>query len=363
MRKKFKVHIWQEYPRRHPDYFFLSLQKDKRFKVLISYYGKDIAGPKQLIKVNSLLTGQRYVKNDVKSLFKENDWKEYIHIVTGARSFFLIKLIFILIKNHAYWFNWSEKVRQDFKWPIKFLFYRFYGFCINKYALGNFAIGKSAIIQFEKLGVRRKKNYFLPYSYKNLKIDSKKNKLIEKFKNNKKIFMYVGELSKIKATDILISAFGKLNSNNWILVLIGKNKNEIKLKSLIKKFNLENKILIYGQINFKNLANAMKYCDVFILPSRHDGWGAVLNEAASLKKPLIASSQVGAADHCIQNNINGFIVKPNNSNALFKAMKKYVDNEKLLKTHGNNSFKILKKYSVKKNINRMYSAISKLKIK
>ena len=44
-------------------------------------------------------------------------------------------------------------------------------------------------------------------------------------------------------------------------------------------------------------------------------------------------------------------------------MKKYVDNEKLLKTHGNNSFKILKKYSVKKNINRMYSAISKLKIK
>jgi glycosyltransferase involved in cell wall biosynthesis len=68
-----------------------------------------------------------------------------------------------------------------------------------------------------------------------------------------------------------------------------------------------------------------KHADVFVLPSReldgyHEDWGLVVNEAMSMKLPVITTTAVGASYDMIINGHNGFIVKESSVEELYHAM-------------------------------------------
>ena len=48
--------------------------------------------------------------------------------------------------------------------------------------------------------------------------------------------------------------------------------------------------------------------DVFVLPSRSEPWGMVLNEAAAAGLPLVATEESGAARDLVEEGVNGFRV-------------------------------------------------------
>ena len=64
--------------------------------------------------------------------------------------------------------------------------------------------------------------------------------------------------------------------------------------------------------------------DVFVLPSRHDGWGVVVNQALAAGLPIITTDAVGAGLDFVENGVNGICVPANNVNALFNAMETIV---------------------------------------
>jgi glycosyltransferase involved in cell wall biosynthesis len=102
----------------------------------------------------------------------------------------------------------------------------------------------------------------------------------------------------------------------------------------------------------------MQRADVFILPSLFDGWGAVLNEAASVKKPLISTDECGAAYHLIDDKKNGFRVKAGSVDHLRKAMQFYIDNPEKIIIHGKISHQIYKNFTPDKNVEQfLYSLI------
>lgn len=360
MSEKIKVCIWEEFPRRYPHYFYEKVRSDGRVKLLVNYYGGTYYRPRQLTTVESLLPGDKFVKPDLSSLYSIDDWGDYIHIVSGARNSFLRKLIFEFIKRDVKWVNRTECVHMNYKWPIKYVFWWLYGYYINKYALGAFGVSAGALRQFEKFGVSNKKIHLLPYSFKLLETNAREDAEIKEFSKSRKVFMHFGELSKGKATDILISAFAKLGDCNWVLVLVGRDTGEINIEKSINDNNLEKSVLVRGAVEYENIANIMNHCDVFVLPSRFDGWGAVLNEMASLKKPLISTSSCGAAEHLIVDGVNGYIVSANDAVALSDAMKNYIDDKALINLHGEKSFDILKEYSVEMNLERMHAGLSKM---
>ena len=49
-----------------------------------------------------------------------------------------------------------------------------------------------------------------------------------------------------------------------------------------------------GKIPFGNAQHQISAYDLLVLPSRHDGWGVVVNEAICAGVPVICSSNVGA---------------------------------------------------------------------
>jgi glycosyltransferase involved in cell wall biosynthesis len=44
------------------------------------------------------------------------------------------------------------------------------------------------------------------------------------------------------------------------------------------------------------IGNLLEHADVLLLPSRYDGWGAVVNEALMCGVPVVCSDNCGAAD-------------------------------------------------------------------
>jgi glycosyltransferase involved in cell wall biosynthesis len=105
--------------------------------------------------------------------------------------------------------------------------------------------------------------------------------------------IYVGRLDHNKGADILLDALAKLDCLEWRLTIIGKGP---RLPALMKRAQ-EMKV---GQVTFegpqpnRTVRNALRNHDLAVVPSRYDGWGAVVNEALMCGTPVICSSACGA---------------------------------------------------------------------
>lgn len=93
-----------------------------------------------------------------------------------------------------------------------------------------------------------------------------------------------------KDHETLIKAFTHLPSN-FKLLLAGDGVNLEQSKNLVKKLNLENKIIFLGSRN--DIYSIIKMSDVNILSSRYEGFGLSIVEAMAMGKPVIGSNVEG----------------------------------------------------------------------
>src|SRR5262249_45925173 len=84
------------------------------------------------------------------------------------------------------------------------------------------------------------------------------------------------------------------------------------------------KVIYEGFQAPERLSDYFGRCDVFILPSRHDGWGVVVNQALAAGLPIITSDAVGAGLDYVENGFNGLRVPACDVDALYPAMETIV---------------------------------------
>ena len=159
----------------------------------------------------------------------------------------------------------------------------------------------------------------------------------------------------------LISSIQLNNADDWGLLLVGMDS----FNGYIQKFLKENedcskRICVLPPISPKEIGDYINQGDVFILPSRYDGWGIVLNEAAGIGKPLIASTMAGASWHVIKENVNGLRFKSNNIKELTNAMHYFVNNPTVIAEMGKASKQIfIDDFSATQNARRFLNILHK----
>jgi len=107
---------------------------------------------------------------------------------------------------------------------------------------------------------------------------------------NSKRFLAVGRFSKQhKGFDLLIEAFRIFAKNNqeWDLDIVGEGEEEELYRSLIKKYELKNRIFIHPFTN--QIQDYYSNAQVYVLSSRWEGFGLVLVEAMAHGLPIISS--------------------------------------------------------------------------
>jgi glycosyltransferase involved in cell wall biosynthesis len=101
----------------------------------------------------------------------------------------------------------------------------------------------------------------------------------------------IANLYPNKGLDILLESAAWLNDPRQIFVIIGAGPEMPKLQDQIHRLHLEIKFLLLGTV--KNAASMLKAFDIFVLPSRKEGFPFVLLEAMQAGLPIIATDVGG----------------------------------------------------------------------
>ncbi len=150
----------------------------------------------------------------------------------------------------------------------------------------------------------------------------------------------IAELTKNKGLIFGLRALYRLKQKKIHWFIIGEGDLEEKLKSLTKKWHLEEQVHFLGHI--KDASAYVKAFDIYLLPSITESFGYVLLEAGLGKVPVIASA-VGGVPEIIEHEKTGLLVEPKNSKAIAHAITKLLADKKTAKQLGSNLYKKITK--------------------
>jgi len=107
-------------------------------------------------------------------------------------------------------------------------------------------------------------------------------------------FLFVGQLIPRKGVDLLLRALAQISSGE--LSVIGDGPEKECLQRLALECGIANRVFWHGKMDAAQAQARIAVADVLVLPSREDGWGAVVNESLMAGTPVICSTACGASD-------------------------------------------------------------------
>lgn len=169
--------------------------------------------------------------------------------------------------------------------------------------------------------------------------------------HHRKFILGVGRLEHVKGFDLLITAFKNAGLADTDLIIIGEGREKERLISQAYHLGLQDRVIFPGSKN--NLQDYYSQAELFVLPSRNEGYPNALVEAMSFGCPCIATDCEFGPSEIIINELNGLLVQTANVSDLAIAINR-VFNDSLFKdglsqhamhiNDTNNSQQIFKKW-------------------
>ncbi|MFC3904126.1 glycosyltransferase [Clostridium disporicum] len=137
----------------------------------------------------------------------------------------------------------------------------------------------------------------------------------------------VGRLSKEKGQDLTINVLAKLKNEGYNIkwYCIGDGSEKDNYKQTIKNLNIENDYILLG--SKLNPYPFMKECDIYVQPSRHEGYCITLGEARCFNNPIVTTNFTGANEQ-IKNEETGLVCEIS-ENGIYKSLKRLLDDKDL----------------------------------
>ncbi|MCQ2378934.1 MAG: glycosyltransferase family 4 protein [Victivallaceae bacterium] len=364
--------IWMNIPSHHQHSFFEALAQRNDVDLTVRYYDTALLASR---RENGWITPTLCDYEKITSVDAIGDpaLRQYFHIIPIFDSRGGKKLAVLAVKHHLKWCSWGERsgakiAKYVFFNPFLFrvldsvfnrLRLRKYISFLRNDALFSFAQGRLAAEQLKSFGVPEKKMRFLCYSVP-AQPDKSPEETITRFKCGRTAFLISATLCARKGIVYILDAYAKLpemRRKSACLVFVGSG-NKTPYEMFCRKRRISDGVLFFGRCDSDKIASVYRACDVCVLPTLHDGWGVVLNEAASIGMPLISTTECGAAWHLIRQGENGFRVPSKSSKDLRDAMLFYLEDPENIVRHGRESRKIFAEFTPEANAQRMISCLS-----
>jgi glycosyltransferase involved in cell wall biosynthesis len=165
-------------------------------------------------------------------------------------------------------------------------------------------------------------------------------------------FLYLGRLEPHKGLQDLFAAFNlakhpksPTSQTSKIQLLIAGGGS---LQSFVEDKAKEDADFRYvGRLENDAVKDAYAAADVFVLPSRFEPWGLVVNEAMAAGLPVIVTERVGCVDDLVTHELNGLVIPAENPPALADAMRKLADDSGMRQHMGFESGRIISGWTLK----------------
>lgn len=133
----------------------------------------------------------------------------------------------------------------------------------------------------------------------------------------KKMVLAIGQFIHRKGFDVLLQAARDIDADTGIYIVGGEATEEyLKLR---EQLGLKN-VHFLGFRKKDALAQYYKAADLFVLPTREDIWGLVINEAMAYGLPVVTTDRCVAGLDLIENGVNGYVVPVENAPVLAEKM-------------------------------------------
>lgn len=175
-----------------------------------------------------------------------------------------------------------------------------------------------------------------------------------KINDNEIAICTVGRLTPAKGYDIAIECCEQLIKKGlkfkWIVVGDGSERD--KLQKMINEKGLKDIFILIGSRS--NPYPYMKMCDIYVQPSRWEGFGITVAEAKILKKPIVVSNIPELVEQ-IEDGKTGVVYK--NNSEMYNKIEHMIRGENFRKKLSNN----LKNENINNNyeLNRLQTLLSK----
>lgn len=227
------------------------------------------------------------------------------------------------------------------------------------------AVGTLPRLHFERYSNRPEDVYFSPYCVDEFVLrpcEIHRDQMREKFRESHDIschefvFLFSGRLAEVKRVEWIIRAFRVFREKHKAKLIISGNgplfDSILKLVSDMKQ-----DVVMTGFQSREGVAQVLSAADAFLLPSKSETWGVVINEAIMFKLPIVASSNVASSVDLIQEGVTGFIFPAHDELAFHKCLLKVYE----LSKSGINQVafdRVSERYSAKNAVNGILAAAS-----
>lgn len=157
-----------------------------------------------------------------------------------------------------------------------------------------------------------------------------------------KMILFVGSFIDRKGLDILLNACW--NMEDTALVLVGGTDIEPFVPEMCKKPRVH--IYVEGFKAEQDVRNYYQAADIFVLPTREDIWGLVINEAMAAGLPVITTDKCGAGVELIEDGENGYVVLAENAQLLQEKIKGILGNKEWREQMGHRNLEKIERYTI-----------------
>ena len=214
-------------------------------------------------------------------------------------------------------------------------------------------IGTAARDVYAEMGVPREKLFVLPYCCDTQRFETVDPNLVASVRRRynligKTVLLFSGQMIERKGVDTLIDAFKRVAQirSRFALLLLGDGPKRPDYERMVSS-ELQSSVHFAGHVSQNELPEHFAAADIFVFPSRHDGWGVVINEACAAGLPVIATQQTGSAYDLVEDGKSGFVFDRDDVNGFADRMLRLIDDPALRKRFGLRSRELVTPYSAK----------------
>lgn len=235
-----------------------------------------------------------------------------------------------------------------------------------KLVAGCLSIGSLNDDFYDLLGMPGDRRFLVPYAVDNERFQSVSRTMTRRearkdlsLPQDKLIVLFAGKLVPWKRPDLLIRAFAKIDSPDTHLAIVGEGHLSEELRTLVERL-VPGRVTFLGFLNQSEIGKAYKSANLLVLPSDHEPWGLVANEAMNFDIPVLASDRVGCTPDLIAQGETGSIFPHGNEAALASQLGHLLQDEDGLQRMGQGARRRIDEWSFSQGAEGVRTALQSL---
>ena len=176
------------------------------------------------------------------------------------------------------------------------------------------------------------------------------------------VILFASKLQTRKHCADLVAAYALLRpapgeNPHPYLVIVGDGEERASLERQVAEANLGS-VRFCGFRNQSELPRFFDLCTVFVLPSRHEAWGLIVNEVMNAARPVILTNDCGCQPDLVTDGVEGCVYPVRDVGALAQALRRVLASPETAAAMGQNAFARIANWDFEADVQGLRNALS-----